>query len=575
MRKSLLFLASLLMAGSLMAQTEPTIVSTTPSNRNAVLEEYTGVNCQYCPDGHKIANALKAANPGRVSLINVHAGTYAVRYKTNYGTALLGNTDVSGYPAGTVNRTTFGSTMALQRNQWTAAAAQVMAKPSCVNVAAKASIDCETGHMTVLVEAFYTAASSKSTNSLNVVLLQDNVMGSQTGAETWYPEMIEDGLYRHNHMLRDMLTGTWGETLTTTDSGTFVSRTYEYDIPRKIGDVTIGGKYSDLHVVVFIAEDRKNIITGADAEMTFSTPLITAFKATQADCGRTYAIKATVLNNRDENMSSITLEHNGRQATYPCNIAPGNEGVIDLGNGIANPMPAVNSSTSDMSVDTVRILSYRLAGASQDEAMNGTMYDVEYGGMKVFGMQNPAYLSVRFDAKASESSYEIIDMSTCETIYSYQGTEADNSSEHLLTISPLHEGNYKIVVRDAAGNGMNKTSLGYRLQTAEGTVRTKVLGNFGQSGEMYVYLHGAGDGTMGLDEAQAGFSLYPNPAGDRLHVESAAAVKSLTVVDMSGRELLTAPAGTADLNTASLPAGVYMLRVATEAGVSTQKFVKE
>lgn len=56
---------------------QPTFVSTAPANKNVVLEEYTGINCGYCPDGHKIANQIAAANPGRVVLINIHQGGFA------------------------------------------------------------------------------------------------------------------------------------------------------------------------------------------------------------------------------------------------------------------------------------------------------------------------------------------------------------------------------------------------------------------------------------------------------------------------------------------------------------------
>ena len=46
-----------------------TFVSTTPSNKNVILEEYTGTNCVFCPDGHKIAQQLVTANPDRFLLL--------------------------------------------------------------------------------------------------------------------------------------------------------------------------------------------------------------------------------------------------------------------------------------------------------------------------------------------------------------------------------------------------------------------------------------------------------------------------------------------------------------------------
>src|SRR5690554_8137402 len=68
-----------------------TIVSTSPENKNVVLEEFTGIYCVFCPEGHAIAQAIKDANPDRVSLINIHTGSFAVPngnhpdFRTNYG----------------------------------------------------------------------------------------------------------------------------------------------------------------------------------------------------------------------------------------------------------------------------------------------------------------------------------------------------------------------------------------------------------------------------------------------------------------------------------------------------------
>src|SRR5688572_25039259 len=87
-----------------------TLVSTAVQPRNAVLEEFTGVNCVNCPDGHVRANQLYAAFPGRVVLINVHSGGYAVPsagqldLRTPYGDAIDAFAGVAAYPSGTMNR---------------------------------------------------------------------------------------------------------------------------------------------------------------------------------------------------------------------------------------------------------------------------------------------------------------------------------------------------------------------------------------------------------------------------------------------------------------------------------------
>jgi hypothetical protein len=169
-----------------------TIVQTTPQNKKVILEEFTGVNCVYCPDGHTIANNIKAANPNNVFLINIHVGNFATPsagqpdFRTPFGTAIASQSGLTGYPSGTVNRTVFpsiGSTTAMGRGNWDSASSLVLAEPSYVNVATTASINVSTRVLTVLVEAYYTASSPVSSNRLNVAFLQNNTTGAQSSTQ--------------------------------------------------------------------------------------------------------------------------------------------------------------------------------------------------------------------------------------------------------------------------------------------------------------------------------------------------------------------------------------------------------
>src|SRR5699024_2972295 len=140
MNRKLLLLA-LLASGSLWGQT---LVSTSPQNKKVVLEEFTGINCVFCPDGHAIAQGIKDENPDDVFLINVHTGGFAnpgngqPDFRTDFGTDLERQSGLTGYPAGTINRHVFvGNTTALNRGQWESAAKQILQQSSYVNIAGK------------------------------------------------------------------------------------------------------------------------------------------------------------------------------------------------------------------------------------------------------------------------------------------------------------------------------------------------------------------------------------------------------------------------------------------------------
>ena len=101
MNRILLFLL-LICHSSSYAQT---FVSTTPENKNIILEEFTGISCGYCPDGHKIGQQLHDNNPNDVFLINIHTGSYAnpqgpgTDFNTSFGSAISNQSGTCGYPA--------------------------------------------------------------------------------------------------------------------------------------------------------------------------------------------------------------------------------------------------------------------------------------------------------------------------------------------------------------------------------------------------------------------------------------------------------------------------------------------
>jgi fibronectin type 3 domain-containing protein len=271
MKKLLSFLLVACFSATLFAQT---IVSTEPSNRNIILEEFTGKTCQYCPDGHKRAQQLMAQYPGRFFAINVHQGGYASgtpNYTTPYGDALANQAGIPGYPAGTVNRQVFQgvplmtpTNFAYDRSRWASCANIGMAEPSCLNIAASGVINKTTRHLSLLVEVYYTGNATQSTNKLTVAMMQNEILGPQTGGSTWYPEMMVGGLYRHMHMLRDYVNGTqWGMEVSPTTAGSFWTHTFEYDIPQHFNNIDV--VLDDLEFVVFVCENNQKIITGVEA----------------------------------------------------------------------------------------------------------------------------------------------------------------------------------------------------------------------------------------------------------------------------------------------------------------------
>ena len=256
MKKVLLSVLSILiLAVSANAQYN---VSTQVENKNVLIEEFTGIKCGYCPQAHKIVSDLIRVQPENVFAIAIHAGSYATPggdqpdFRLTEGEAINDYFGVTGYPAGFVNRNRYEEDrIIISRNTWGEKARLETETPAIVNLWSKATYDDQSRKLTIDVEGYYTANSAVSTNRLNVVLTQNNIMGPQSGGG-------KGDEYMHQHVSRAFLTGTWGEEIKSCKQGDFFSKQYVYNVPADIKDVEVNP--AELEVVVFLTEDEETVL---------------------------------------------------------------------------------------------------------------------------------------------------------------------------------------------------------------------------------------------------------------------------------------------------------------------------
>ena len=237
------------------------LVSTDPQLKNVVLEEFTGIHCGYCPAAHAIGRELMENNPYRVVIISIHQGNYASPgegepdYRTQWGDPIAEQAGVIGYPMGTVNRHLFNGThTAMSRGDWIASANQIMNDPSPVNIGVQSIFDSLSRELSITVELYYTEDSPFPVNKLNIALLQNHIFGPQLGGNV-------GNEYEHMHMLRDLITGQWGEEINSTTQGSFIQKEYVYVVPEQINDIPI--VVEDCEIAVFVSETQQEIYTGA------------------------------------------------------------------------------------------------------------------------------------------------------------------------------------------------------------------------------------------------------------------------------------------------------------------------
>ena len=538
-----------------------TIVSTNPENRKVVLEEFTGIYCVFCPDGHAIAQNIQNQNPGNVFLINIHQGSYAAPsgndpdFRTQWGNAIAGQSNLVGYPAGTVNRHYFpgsaqngGTGTAMSRGAWAARSNETMGQASYLNMAVEAELDIQTNEMTVHVEAFYTGNSPESTNKLNVALLQNNTLGPQTGGNA-------GNQYNHMHRLIDMITGQWGEDISPTTAGSFIDRTYTYTVPADHNGIPI--EILDLELVVFMTETTQEIISGNG-----TTPLFTGITA-QNDaavesipsipdqCGFLEPV-FELKNYGNEPLTSVDVTYsvNGEAPqtyTWTGDIPALYSELVTLP-GVVFNVQATN--TVEISVEA-------------DEENNNNTLSESFNQL-TFENTNSVNLILNTDAQGQECTWEILDGTGAVVAQGgpYSGTTNITESFNLPGDC------YKFNLRDAGGNGGESVVL----YDSDNNVIFNSSGDYGSGAAVPFqteFILDAGDAFLSQ------LSIYPNPTNGRVQILNAQNT-NLTIYDVLGKVLMSRTLNNANesLDLSQLLSGTYFVALDQNGQRRVEKVIK-
>ena len=547
-----------------------TIVSTTPQKKKVILEEFTGVNCQYCPSGHTIANTIKNANPDDVFLINIHVGNFATPgtgqpdFRTSFGTAIANLSALTGYPAATVNRTAFtglsqnGTTgTAMGRNNWTNAANQTRNQNSYVNVATTATIDVNTRLLTVFVEAYYTGASPVASNRLNVALLQNNTLGPQSSGG------LGDN-YPHQHRLVHMLTGQWGDTYTTTAAGTLVTRTYTYTIPAAYK--SIPAELGNFEIVAFVAEGQQKIISGNGTVPTYTGLATNDAKIKEVieiaeQCVTSLQPKVEIQNNGQNNLTNlpITYDINGgtpQVFNWTGNLSSLAKTTITLpsityslqaNNNLNVSIPADDNATNNSGAIT-------FVKAPETTTSNLT-------------------IRITLDQYGSETSWTL-NNSAGETVASspaYDNSAA--SGEYPQSDIDINVSNdcYTFTILDSFGDGLDGGfGIGSYSILSDGVVISGVEGGaFGSSDERSFSVASP---LNTIEFTRNSISIFPNPSNGIITINTENTL-NITISDITGKVVFSKNNVTTNesINLSNLQTGVYLAKMVTETGVEETK----
>jgi hypothetical protein len=551
-------------------------VSTTPANRNVILEEFTGRNCQYCPDGHAIANQITASNPGRFWAVNVHAGGYAAtsypNFNTTDATAILGGFDVDGFPSGVVNRSTAAGQ---SRGAWESLANQQMNQAAECNVAGIAIVNPITRLATITVEVYYTGNSSVNENYLTVAMLQDSILGSQSGGSTWNPGQMIGNQYVHMHILRDVITNTWGDAISPTTQGTLITRTYEYQIPETIGNPN--GVDVDLNNIYFLAwvseryqgTPTRPILTAGELEYIQGVdepiyPIVAGVEMEGLyECSQSKKADISIQNIGTSTINSMTVAIQYGEETYTENwegelppfsreriaipvTAPFgvNDLVISITEANGEPCPYIYTEA----INCIEWIDHEIEG--EQETLKLLLTQDKFGNQTTW-----SFTTADGTVLASGGPYTVLAGSTATQI-------------HVETVVvPVNEC-VKFTIRDSMGDGICCTSgNGYYIVRDS---HNQVLfgdtadGDFGAEASHLISVKGS---SVGVVENEQSVKIYPNPTMGVLNIEGED-MTSVEVYNTVGQRIMMREVNgnSVQLSTEGLSNGLYIVRIHANNG---------
>ena len=565
-------LAITLSATSLYAQT---IVGTDPENKNVVLEEFTGIHCVYCPDGHAIAQGIQNAHPDDVILINIHTGSYAQPsgsepdFRTQWGGQIAAQSGLLGYPAGTINRHLFpgwqqGNGTAMSRGDWGAASNQILAEASYLNVGVNATIVTSTRQLIVEVEVYYTDDSPESTNYLNVAILQNEILGPQTGGNA-------GNYYHHMHMLRQLLTGQWGVEISETSTGSLFSKTIAYDIPENYNDVDV--VLENLDIVAFVTESHQEVVSGKSAGA------ITMIESNDYDAAIQIAsIPQTACS--DEITPTVDLKNYGVETLTSLEFIYSINGSNDITYSWTGSLAQNESETVTLPTvayiptdDNTANIRCELPNGHADKLPQNDNYYQEFAG----SLNYPA--DCKFLLLVTENPGDIT-----WSIVSMDGTVIEEGGPYANTgfkIAPFsfpETGCYELVLNDASGTGLSGNL--YVISDDNDDILW--------TGDEFTYTTKAElayDITIDVDEVLSSkdVTVYPNPITNTANVDFSLYKNNevnIGIFDILGKNVMNlyngemmAGQNSVSMDVADLTEGIYFVKLQLNNEVITKKIM--
>ncbi|MDE7413779.1 MAG: Omp28-related outer membrane protein [Muribaculaceae bacterium] len=446
-------------------------VGTEPTNKSVVIEEYTGIHCPNCPDGHKKATMLHHAHPDNLFLVSIHAGAFAEPsrnepdYITQCGKDIHDYFDVTSYPSGTVNRRDVGNGVVQGRSDWGSSARVIATEISPVNLLASCSYDKDNRKLDVSVEGYFTGIMDNPL--LTVEILQDNILGPQSGG-------LLGVEYPHRHMLRSMLNeDSFGDKIPFTGENTYFSKEYSVTLPDNIDGVPLID--SDIQILAFVSEGKDEIVKASKCFLPLAAEDAASNIFVQSEpllsIGKNYALGYVELfidNYSYQPLTEATFEIKLNNETsiidWTGNVAPHHEQLIKVN------LPAAWEGIIDSDSNSISI---KMLTANNEPTVLEVL-PIKYTFSKISEMPDELTVKITTDIEAADNTFRIID-SDGNTVAEF-GPYPDGSNKTYEENIKLDKGKvYGFEVADMWGNGLYHPRGSVKFYDNDGKIRGQLM----------------------------------------------------------------------------------------------------
>ena len=227
-----------------------------------LLEDYTGVKCNNCPEAGNLALQLQEQNEGHLVVLGVHpksalqnpAGGFP-DFRTDDGNEWNNYFNIAAYPNGLVNRTggVLGSA------QWTSAVNNIIGNDAPIRLIVKTEFDDATRELKVSIHSKFLIDVASNDVRLTTCMMEDKIVGKQVT-----PNGVDEN-YVHRHVFRGTADNqTWGRVLSSAES---ISEGSNFITNMKF---TLSDDYNadEFYIVAFISDNNtKEVLMAAETKI--------------------------------------------------------------------------------------------------------------------------------------------------------------------------------------------------------------------------------------------------------------------------------------------------------------------